>query len=219
MKPLLPVNPLLRNAVGVTRDREAYEPLATDGLEEAIARNVRTLRIQASLSVQEAADRIGISKAMLSKIENCQTSPSLATVAKLARGLDVPATSLFRDVDTDREAAFVAAGTGAPITRNGSRAGHRYESLGALRGSHKRLEALMVTLDQQSETYPLFQHPGTEVIFLLDGVMEYGHGRATYRLEPGDSLLFDGEGAHGPTALVELPIRFISVIAFPDATL
>jgi len=39
---------------------------------------------------------------------------------------------------------------------------------------------------------------------------------STYRLGAGDSLQFDGEGAHGPTALVSLPIRFLSIIAFPD---
>ena len=47
--------------------------------------------------------------------------------------------------------------------------------------------------------------------------MDYGHGRNVYRLRPGDSLTLDGEGPHGPVELVELPIRFLSVIAFPDA--
>ena len=75
----------------------------------------------------------------------------------------------------------------------------------------------MVELNADSEVYPLFQHPGTEFIYMLEGVMEYGHSRSVYRLEPGDSLQLDGEGAHGPTALVEVPIRFLSVIAFPDA--
>ena len=48
--------------------------------------------------------------------------------------------------------------------------------------------------------------------------MVYGHGRETYELGPGDSLQLDGEGAHGPVELKELPIRFLSVIAFPDAS-
>jgi len=211
--------PLLRNAAGTTRDRAPHETLEEAGLEVAIARNVRSLRLQSGLSGGDMADRIGISKAMLSKIENAQTSCSLSTLARLAAGLDVPVTSLFRGADTEREAAYVAAGTGPPIVRNGSREGHLYESLGALRGQHKRLESLLVTLNAESETFPLFQHPGTEFIYLLDGVMEYGHGRSTHRLGAGDSLLFDGEGVHGPTALIQLPIRFLSIIAFPDGTL
>ena len=89
--------------------------------------------------------------------------------------------------------------------------------LGSLRAEHKRLECLHVTLSAKSKTYPLFQHPGTEFIFMLEDVMDYSHSRSVYRLEAGDSLQMDGEGAHGPVDLIELPIRFLSVIAFPDS--
>lgn len=208
---------LLRNRAGIARSRANDEPLDVLELEVAIAANVRALRTARRLSIADMALEVGISKAMLSKIENAQTSCSLGTLAALARGLDVPVTSLFRGADTERQASFVKSGRGTRIVRNGSQAGHGYELLGTLRGEHKRLECLMVTLTAKSDTYPLFQHPGTEFIYMLAGKMDYGHGHSTYRLGPGDSLQFDGEGAHGPVNLVQVPIRFLSVIAFPDA--
>jgi DNA-binding XRE family transcriptional regulator/quercetin dioxygenase-like cupin family protein len=208
---------LLRNK-GFARDRDPEEPAEAYALEEAIARNVRELRLQTGVSVAEMAARIGISKAMLSKIENAHTSCSLGTLARLAQGLDVPVTSLFRGADAERPASFVRAGRGTPIVRNGTQVGHEYQLLGGLRGEHKRLECLHVTLSEKSETYPLFQHPGTEFIYMLEGVMDYSHSRSVYRLSPGDSLQLDGEGAHGPIDLVATPIRFLSVIAFPDST-
>lgn len=210
--------PLLRNAAGSARERDPAESVEALGLEQAIAVNVRHLRFAAGLSVADMAARVGISKAMLSKIENAQTSCSLATLQRLASGLDVPVTALLRGADAEREAVHTPAGGGPRIARNGTKSGHEYESLGALRGQHKRLESLMVTLTEDSRTYPLFQHPGTEFIHVLEGRMVYGHGRETYELGPGDSLQFDGEGAHGPVRLDELPIRFLSVIAFPDST-
>jgi transcriptional regulator with XRE-family HTH domain len=206
---------LLRNA-GTARERLAGDDGEVLELETAIAANVRRLRAQHGLSVGEMATRIGISKAMLSKIENAQTSCSLSTLALLARGFDVPATTLLRGAETERPASFVAAGQGAPIVRRGTQRGHEYELLGSLPGEHKRLESLMVTLNEASEVNPLFQHPGTEFIYMLEGEMVYGHGRSSYRLRPGDSLQLDGEGAHGPLELVRVPIRFLSVIAFPD---
>uniref|UniRef100_UPI00355A6899 helix-turn-helix domain-containing protein n=2 Tax=Nocardioides sp. TaxID=35761 RepID=UPI00355A6899 len=154
---------------------------------------------------------------MMSKIENAQTSCSLSTLALLAKGFDVPVTSLFRGADVERPAAFTKSGTGARIVREGTREGHEYQLLGSLRGDHKRLECLHVTLSEKSQTYPLFQHPGTEFIYMLEGVMDYSHSRTVYRLHAGDSLQLDGEGAHGPVDLVEVPIRFLSVIAFPDS--
>jgi transcriptional regulator with XRE-family HTH domain len=210
---------LLRNATGSARQRERGESADLLSFEDAIGANVRRLRQQQGLSVVEMAAQVGISKAMLSKIENAQTSCSLATLGLLSEGLDVPVTSLFRGAETERPASYVRSGQGTPIVRNGTQVGHRYHLLGSLRGEHKRLECLMVELAADSEVHPLFQHPGTEFIYMLEGIMEYGHSRSTYRLERGDSLQLDGEGAHGPTALVEFPIRFLSVIAFPDATL
>ncbi|WP_445167447.1 helix-turn-helix domain-containing protein [Mycolicibacterium sp. Dal123E01] len=208
---------LLRNQSGTARDREPHEPVAELEFEAAIAQNVRLLRQQLGLSVADMAARVGISKAMMSKIENVQTSPSLSTLALLAKGFDVPVTTLFRGADVERPAAFVKAGTGARIVRTGTREGHEYQLLGSLRGEHKRLECLLVTLSEKSKTYPLFQHPGTEFIYVLEGVMDYAHSRSVYRLHPGDSLQIDGEGAHGPADLIEVPIRFLSVIAFPDS--
>jgi transcriptional regulator with XRE-family HTH domain len=210
--------PLLRNAAGSARERDRTEPLESMVLEQAIAVNVRHHRLASGSSVADMAERIGISKAMLSKIENAQTSCSLATLQRLAMGLDVPVTALLRGADAEREAVFTAAGTGPRIARHGTKEGHEYELLGSLRGQHKRLESLMVTLNEDSQSYPLFQHPGTEFIHVMEGRMVYGHGRETYSLGPGDSLQFDGEGAHGPVELTELPIRFLSVIAFPDST-
>jgi hypothetical protein len=148
---------------------------------------------------------------------NVQSSPILSKLGLLAKGFDVPVSTLFRGADVERPAAFVKAGTGARIVRNGTKAGHEYELLGSLRGEHKRLECLLVTLSEKSTTYPLFQHPGTEFIYVLEGVMDYAHSRSVYRLHPGDSLQIDGEGAHGPADLIEVPIRFLSVIAFPDS--
>jgi len=186
-------------------------------LEAVIAVRVREYRQAAGFTVGDMAARVGISKAMLSKIENSQTSCSLTTLSRLAEGLEVPVTALFRGLDVEREAVFVPAGHGARIVRRGTRVGHDYALLGALRGAHKRMDALLVTLTESSEIFPLFQHSGTELIFMLEGVMVYGHGDSRYEMHPGDALQFDGEGPHGPEALLDVPIRFLAVTAFGDA--
>lgn len=186
-------------------------------LERAIAVQVRHHRRTRGMTVGELAVRAGISKAMLSKIENSLTSSSLTTLARLAAALDVPVTALFRGADGGREAVFTPADGGARIVARGSRTGHEYTLLGALRGPHKRMEAHLVTLTERSEVFPLFQHAGTELLFMLEGEMVYGHGESSYTLAPGDALQIDGEGVHGPQELRALPIRFLSVVAYGDA--
>lgn len=186
-------------------------------LETTIAGQVRALRLANGRSVADMAAAAGLSKAMLSKIENAQTSCSLTTLAKLAATLDVPVAALLRGADTGREAVFTEAAKGSVIVGRGTRVGHHYELLGALRGQHKRLEPVLVTLTNKSEPYPLFQHPGTELLYMLEGVMVYGHAGSEYTMRPGDALLLDGEGLHGPRDLVRLPIRFLAVTAYPDS--
>lgn len=183
-------------------------------LNTVIAQRVREHRQQLGLTVAQLAASSGISKGMLSKIENGQASPSLGTLARVAAAINVPVTSLFRGLEEEHDALYVPAGRGIEIVREGTRVGHRYQLLGSWRGAHKRMEPLLVELTEQSEVFPLFQHAGTEFIFMLEGTMEYGHGDARYRLRKGDALQFDGEIPHGPTKLTRTPITFLSIISY-----
>ncbi len=63
--------------------------------------------------------------------------------------------------DSTRDAVFVEAGSGAVIVGRGTRVGHHYELLGALRGTAQAARTVLVTLTDASEVFPLFQHPGT----------------------------------------------------------
>ena len=74
------------------------------------------------------------------------------------------------------------------------------------------MEPYLVTLTEESEVFPLFQHEGVEFIYMLSGEVVYRHGDRTYRLIPGDSLFFDADAPHGPEELVEVPILLLSVI-------
>jgi DNA-binding XRE family transcriptional regulator len=182
-------------------------------LERIIAGQVRHYRTANGLSASELASRTGMSKAMISKIETASTSCSLTTLQRLADGLKIPVTALFRGADTDRDATFTKNGQGSLTVRSGTQHGHEYRVLGTLKGRSEAIEPTLVTLTDASDVFPLFQHPGTEFIYMLDGRMVYGHGAYEYTMEPGDSLLLDGEGPHGPLELLDLPIRFLAIAA------
>ena len=182
-------------------------------LERIIAGQVRHYRTTNGLSSADLAARTGLSKAMISKIETASTSCSLTTLQRLADGLKIPVTALFRGADTDRDATFTKNGEGSLTVRSGTQHGHEYRVLGTLKGRTGALEPTLVTLTDASDVFPLFQHPGTEFIYMLSGRMIYGHGAYEYAMEAGDSLLLDGEGPHGPLELLEMPIRFLAISA------
>lgn len=176
-----------------------------------IAERVRGFRRQLNWTVGDLAVQSGLSKGMLSKIENAQASPSLSTLARLSAALSVPVTAFFRGLDEEHDALYIEAGTGLEIMHKGTTKGHRYQLLGRMRSPHDRFEPMIVTLTEDSDSFPLYQHGGTELLYMLEGRMEYGYGSGRYVLGPGDALQFVGEVTHGPMALLELPVRFLAI--------
>ncbi|MDQ4036928.1 MAG: XRE family transcriptional regulator [Actinomycetota bacterium] len=184
-----------------------------ESLGAIIAERVREFRHGHGWTVGMLARKSGLSKGMLSKIENAQSSPSLATLARLSTALSVPVTAFFRGLSEEHDLVFVKAGQGQDIDHKGSGPGHRYQMLGAMRAPHDSLEPMLVTLTERSEMFPLYQHAGTELIFMISGKMEYCFGSSRYVVEPGDAIQFVGEVLHGPGELITLPIQFLAVKA------
>jgi transcriptional regulator with XRE-family HTH domain len=186
-------------------------------LEVAIGREVKNLRNKMGLTVAELGDAAGISVGMLSKIENGLTSPSLATLQTLSRALGVPVTALFRRYEERREAVHTRSGEGMLIERRGTRAGHQYQLLGHIANPSSNLvvEPYLITLTSASDTFPLFQHEGLELIYMIEGEVVYRHADKLFPLKPGDSLFFDADAPHGPEELVKLPARYLSIISYP----
>lgn len=183
-------------------------------LELAIGKQVKAHRLEMGLTIPELARNAGLSQGMLSKIENGHISPSLATLRALSRALNVPITALFRGYEKEGQAVFVPAGHGLNIERRGTRAGHQYQLLGHIPGSDVTVEPYVVTLTQESDVFPLFQHEGLELIYLISGEVGYRHGAKLFHMKPGDSLFFDASVTHGPEVLTKLPITLLSVISY-----
>jgi mannose-6-phosphate isomerase-like protein (cupin superfamily) len=152
---------------------------------------------------------------MLSKIENGQCATSLDTLHRLARSLGLSLSALFRDVDMiEGNAQLVRAGEGMEVVRRGTRSGHTYRLLAYDQGPEKLFEPFLISLDDASEVFPTFQHPGTELIYMLQGRMTYRHGNETYEIGPGDTLTFRGDVPHGPEVLSETPTLFLAIIIY-----
>lgn len=198
------------------RIREGREKV----LEVAIGREVRAHRRKQDITVADLSASTGLSIGMLSKIENGNTSPSLTTLQSLANALSVPITSFFRGFEEGRSAVHTKAGEGVELERAGTRANHQYNLLGHI-GSNASgviVEPYMITLNEESDIFPTFQHGGIETIYMLDGEVDYRHGDAVYPLKPGDTLFFDADAPHGPEVLVTLPARYLSIISYPQKT-
>ncbi len=188
-------------------------------LEVAIGREVRAFRRQMGITVADLSGITGLSIGMLSKIENGHTSPSLTTLQTLAHALSVPLTSFFRGFEEGRTAIHTKSGRGVEMEREGTRAGDQYNLLGHIgsNASGVMVEPYLIILTEESDVFPTFQHEGIEMLYMLEGEVDYRHGSEVYPLKPGDTLFFDADAPHGPEGLTKLPARYLSVISYPQA--
>ena len=60
-----------------------------------IGTTIRAFRLQKGLSQGDIEKKTGLLRCYLSRVENGHTVPSLDTLAKIARALDVPVSQLF----------------------------------------------------------------------------------------------------------------------------
>lgn len=187
-------------------------------LDQYLGVVLRQRRTTQGLKIADVARLAGISQGMLSRIENAQVSTSLDTLQRVCDALGLHLSQLFKDFDRpEGTAQHVKHDQGHEVVRRGTERGHTYQLLSYQQGPHKNIEPFLVTMDDASEIFPTFSHPGIEFMHILEGKLEYRHGNHTYLLEPGDSLTFDGEIPHGPEKLLEVPIKLLSVMSYGDA--
>jgi DNA-binding XRE family transcriptional regulator/mannose-6-phosphate isomerase-like protein (cupin superfamily) len=198
----------------------APSPAATQdsgSVTRQIGATAKRLRNSLGLTLGEVAKRSNISPGMLSRLENGDVSPSLETLGALVSVLGVPLSNLFTDIGKPRGGAqHVPKGQGLEVVRRGTKRGHTYHLLAADRGPRRAFEPFLVTLNDKSEVFPGFEHPGTEFIYLLEGSLTYRHGDETHLLKAGDALSFDGAVPHGPEKLIKTPIRMLSIIIYAE---
>lgn len=184
-------------------------------LERALGARIRFIRREQDLSVLDLANAANISAGMLSKIENGQISPSLSTLQSIANALTVSLSMLFAATEERRDCSYVRAKQGVIIERRGTKVGHVYQLLGHVIGGDVVVEPYLITLKEEAEAFTGFQHAGIEFIYMLTGEVIYRHGDKTYRLRPGDSILFDSGALHGPETLIKRPMTYLSIIVYP----
>ena len=187
----------------------------TEHLDAVVGRALRELREGSGLTARDLAARSGVSGAMISRIENGQVSPSLATLNALAVSLEIPLASLFRDTATaTADVTHVKGGDGLRSIRTAGRHSHEFTALGIHRRRGLRFEALLVRLERHDDSRPpLYNGRGCIFLYVLEGEAIYLYGGREFHLAAGDSLSLDAEIGHGFKEVLTPEVLFLSVQA------
>jgi transcriptional regulator with XRE-family HTH domain len=165
-----------------------------DEIIAGIGAKVHLLRQGAGLSLQQLAERSGVSAAAIHKIERNAMVPTVTTLMRLAQALG-RSVGYFVEEDRDEASPVVLVRANDRATLLPSRGGLTRQNLAGPLGRFA-LSASIVTIPpgRDSGRAPLVQ-PGEELVYLVSGSMEF-EVDATYRLRRGDSLHLRTEHPH-----------------------
>lgn len=166
-------------------------------LEKKIADKIRQIRKSKGLTLAQFGEIVGLSKGLLSRIENNQVSPPIGTLSKISQGLEVPIATFFEEEEEEQKRYTVTKKhERKQVVRHGTKIGFTYYSLKHMKPPYAMQAFIMKTPPHKKQPKLLFDHLGEELVFVLQGEMEFVYGKEKLRLNAGDAIHFDPSEPH-----------------------
>ena len=192
------------------REDEAQVP-EPDDVNAAVARNVRGHRTRMAWTLDDLAARSGVSKGMLSQVEQARTNPSVATICRLATALGVSVASLVEA--PEMPGARVVRAEEAVTLWTGEQPGSAARLLVGS-GTSQQVELWDVEM-LPGDGYGSEAHPsGTrELLLVVEGELTLELDGVPHRVGPGDAIAFVADRPHAYRNRGDQPLRYaLSVI-------
>ncbi|AND91739.1 MULTISPECIES: cupin domain-containing protein [Bradyrhizobium] len=159
-----------------------------DAVDQRLGETVRLLRQRAGLSIQDVANKTGLSNGMISQLERARAMPSIRTLRLLSIALDVPISYFFETTDPGDVQRY--------IVRKNSRRLLRLTASGVVKEAltpdgKGQLELYELTLNPGASSGTDFlQHTGEKAGYILSGSLRLWLDNQAHVLEAGDSFRF-----------------------------
>jgi transcriptional regulator with XRE-family HTH domain len=178
--------------------RAGASPGRTEGCETMAATElqlgprIRSLRQARQVTLRELAERAGVTESFLSQVEREVTSPSIASVQRIARALDLGIAELF--VDEPPLGRVVRRADRRRIAYNGLNAVDEFLTA----GRDGRLQVILTTLEPGGGTGDeAYTHESDEeVVIVLEGSLDLWVGDEHHLLADGDSIAYSSRQPH-----------------------
>lgn len=187
--------------------------------EKIISGNLKRLRTQKKLTLQDLAEKTGLTKGYLSKVERSQKAPPYATLTKIAEALDIEVTTILSKTVhplnvrplADVRICLSRGNKHQIIRETDPVSEYDYEVLAAEKPG-KNMEPFIV--HAPFDIPRTYTHEGEEFIYVMDGQLEFFYGEDTYILNPGDNIYFDAIVPHGGKSLGKTKSRLMVILYF-----
>lgn len=174
-----------------------------------LGKNILAVRKNQKLSLDELAKKSGVSKAMLSQVEQEKTNPTLATLWKIAHGLNVPLEELLGRHEAAGKKFEHCKASEIPILFNNTKE-CKFNILSTM--DMQNLEIYMVELKKGGALISEKHFAGTEeLLYMTKGVIEVTAGTNKSVVKEGEVIRFHADVNHSIKNISNTDVSFFMV--------
>ena len=163
-----------------------------------IGDKIKTKRTQKNITLEQLARKAGVSKGLISQIENNRTVPSLPVLFNIIQSLEENLPSFFEGMQNGHSRnniLLVRKGKERHFTKEPVK-GFSYKRILTRSMVSQATDVVLLELKKKAARRQMIRTEAFECKYLLKGKVEYQIEKETIILQEGDTLFFDGRAPH-----------------------
>jgi len=163
-----------------------------------IGRKIREIRLVNKATLAEVSNDAGISKGLLSKIENGRTIPSLPVLLQIIKALNADLSTFFEGIADRNSYSYIhKKAEEYCLEEKEESEGFSYFSIMSEEVRNITLQSALLRLQPGAQREKVVTD-GFTFLYMVEGEVEYVLDKEAISLSTGDSLFFDGRIPHVP---------------------
>lgn len=182
-----------------------------------ISNKIKSIRKEKNLTLQDIADRAGVTKGLISQIENSRTIPSLLVLIQIIKALEVDLDSFFTELSLHSKEAPIIVQRKSDYEKfeKEPASGYEYSRIFTKKVKQSTIDIVLLEIQPGSKR-DFVQTEAFEYKFIISGSVKYIFRDQEVELEAGDSMLFDGRLEHNPVNAGSIPVQMLVVYFFEE---
>jgi transcriptional regulator with XRE-family HTH domain len=182
-----------------------------------ISQKIKSIRKEKGLTIQDVADRAGVTKGLISQIENSRTIPSLLVLIQIIKALEVDLNFFFNDISLEGREAPILVLRKEEYSQfeKEPASGYAYERIFTRKIKAGAVDFVILEIQPGSER-DFVTTDAFEFKYIIQGKVTYFFRDQTIILNEGDSMLFDGRLEHNPVNDENAPVKMLVVYFFEN---
>jgi len=154
---------------------------------------IKLLREQKGITMRHLAEEAGCSSSLISQLENNHVDPSISTLKRIAKALDVNIVDFFMDETLNHEDVVTKAADRVDIQLR--RWDAKIQSL-VRNTRNKRMQPFFTVIKPGGGSHGMYLHEGEEFGFLMKGSLTLVLDERRYEIGTGESFYFPSHIPH-----------------------